>query len=115
MKHSIGKRFEAGTDQNIFTVPNGFIAIVYMVFVTNTSGSTSSYDLNWNHNHPPLPHSIRFAFGKSLGSGTSDQFTNGELIMKQGDYLTLTNTGAMDVIATFDLIKSLPLYAFEGE
>ena len=113
MKHSIGKSFAVGTAQNIFTVPNGFIAVVYMVFVTNTSGNTISYDMGWYHVHGP--HTVRFAFGKSLGSGSSDQFTNGELVMKEGDALTITNTGAVDVIATFDLIKSLPLYAFEGE
>ena len=113
MKHSVGKSFATGTAHNLFTVPNGFIAVVYMVFITNTSGNTISYDMGWYHSHGP--HTIRFAFGKSLGSGTSDQFTNGELVMKEGDALTITNTGAVDVIATFDLIKSLPLYAFEGE
>lgn len=113
MKHSVGKSFATGTAHNLFTVPNGFIAVVYMVFVTNTSGNTISYDMGWYHSHGP--HTIRFAFGKSLGSGSSDQFTNGELIMKEGDALLITNTGAVDVIATFDLIKSLPLYAFEGE
>ena len=114
MKHSIGKSFATGTAQNIFTVPNGFIAIVYTVFVTNTSGSTASYDMSWRHAHD-ASHVIRFAYGKSLGSGTSDQFANGELVMKEGDRLTITNSGAMDVIVTFDLIKSLPLYAFAGE
>lgn len=113
MKHSVGKSFATGTAHNLFTVPNGFIAVVYMVFVTNTSGNTISYDMGWYHSHGP--HTVRFAFGKSLGSGSSDQFTNGELVMKEGDALTITNTGAVDVIATFDLIKSLPLYAFEGE
>ena len=113
MKHSVGKSFATGTAHNLFTVPNGFIAVVYMVFVTNTSGNTISYDMGWYHAHGP--HTVRFAFGKSLGSGSSDQFTNGELIMKEGDALLITNTGAVDVIATFDLIKSLPLYAFEGE
>ena len=114
MKHSIGKSFAAGNAQNIFTVPNGYIAIVYMVFITNTAGSTNSYDMSWHHAHD-LSHVIRFAYGKSLGSGTSDQFTNGELVMKSGDYLTITNTGAMDVIVTFDLIQAPPLYAFDGE
>ena len=113
MKHSVGKSFATGTAHNLFTVPNGFIAVVYMVFVTNTSGNTISYDMGWYHSHGP--HTVRFAFGKSLGSGSSDQFTNGELVMKEGDALTITNTGAVDVIATFDLIKSLPLYAFAGE
>ena len=114
MKHSIGKTFAAGTAQNIFTVPNGFIAVVYTVFVTNTSGSTNSYDMSWRHAHD-ASHVIRFAYGKSLGSGSSDQFANGELVMKEGDRLTITNSGAMDVIVTFDLLKSMPLYAFEGE
>ena len=115
MKHSIGKSFAAGTAQEIFTVPNGYIAIVYMVFITNTSGSTSSYDMSWRHAHNNYADVIRFAYGKSLGSGTSDQFTNGELVMKSGDKLTITNSGAMDVIATFDLIQALPVYAFAGE
>ena len=114
MKHSIGKSFAAGTAQEVFTVPNGYMAIVYMVFITNTSGSTNSYDMSWRHAHD-AGHVIRFAYGKSLGSGTSDQFTNGELVMKSGDRLTITNSGAMDVIATFDLIQALPVYAFAGE
>ena len=114
MKHSIGKSFAAGTAQEVFTVPNGYMAIVYMVFITNTSGSTSSYDMSWRHAHD-ASHDIRFAYGKSLGSGSSDQFTNGELVMKSGDRLTITNSGAMDVIATFDLIQALPVYAFAGE
>ena len=114
MKHSIGKSFATGTAQNILTVPNGFIAAVYMVYVTNTSGSTGSYTMSWRHAHDP-GHVIRFAYGKSLGSGSSDQFANGELIMKQGDSLTITNGVSVDVIVTFDLIKALPLDAFDGE
>lgn len=114
MKHSIGKSFAAGSAQEIFIVPNGYIAIVYMVFITNTSGSTNSYDMSWRHGHD-VSHDIRFAYGKSLGSGTSDQFTNGELVMKSGDKLTITNSGAMDVIVTFDLLQAMPLYAFAGE
>lgn len=113
MKHSIGKSFAAGTAQEIFTVPNGYIAVVYMVFVTNDSGSTASYDLAWRHAHGP--HDIRFAYGKSLGSGTSDQFSQGELVMKSADSMLLTNTGSMDVIVTFDLLQAPPLYTFAGE
>lgn len=114
MKHSIGKSFLPGSAQEIFTVPNGYVAIVYMVFITNTSGSTNSYDMSWRHAHD-VGHVIRFAYGKSLGSGTSDQFTNGELVMKSGDKLTITNSGDMDVIVTFDLLQAMPLYAFDGE
>ena len=114
MKHSIGKSFLPGSAQEIFSVPNGYVAIVYMVFITNTSGSTNSYDMSWRHAHD-VGHVIRFAYGKSLGSGTSDQFTNGELVMKSGDKLTITNSGNMDVIVTFNLLQAMPLYAFDGE
>lgn len=112
MKHTVGKAFLPGSGIEIFTVPNGYIAVVYMVFITNTSGSTNSYDLTWVHSHG---HNIRFAYGKSLGSGTSDQFTNGELVMKAGDSMTITNSGNMDVIVTFDLLQAPPLYTFAGE
>lgn len=114
MKHSIGRKFLAGSGQEIFTVPNGYIAIVYMAFITNTSGSTNSYDMSWVHAHD-ASHIINFAYGKSLGSGSSDQFTNGELVMKSGDKMTITNSGTMDVIITFDLIQAMPLYAFANE
>jgi hypothetical protein len=114
MKHSIGKSLAAGTAQEIFTVPNGYHAIVSMVFITNTAGSTGSYDMSWNHAHD-VGHVIRFAYGKSLSSGASDQFSNGELVMKAGDKMTITNTVNVDVIVTFDLIQAMPLYAFAGE
>ena len=114
MKHSIGKSLAAGTAQEIFTVPNGYHAIVSMAFITNTAGSTGSYDMSWRHAHD-FGHVIRFAYGKSLSSGNSDQFSNGELVMQSGDKMTITNTVAVDVIVTFDLIKAQPLYTFDGE
>ena len=35
--------------------------------------------------------------------------------MKSGDKLTITNSGAVDVIVTFNLLQAMPLYAFAGE
>lgn len=114
MLHSIGKSLASGTAQNIFTVPQGYVAQVSLVFITNTSGSTGSYNMSWRHAHD-ASHVIRFAYGKSLGSGSSDQFSQGVLVMKQGDSMTITNTVGVDVIITFDLIQAMPLYAFDGE
>lgn len=114
MKHSIGRSFATGTAQNIFTVPNGYHAIVSMVYITNTGGSTGSYNMSWRHAHD-ASHVIRFAYGKSLSSGASDQFTNGEVVMKAGDSMTVTNDVTVDIIVTFDLVQALPVYAFEGE
>ena len=117
MKHSIGKSFAgiAGTPQEIFIVPNGYIAVVYMVFITNTSGSSGSYTMSWRHAHNNYADVIRFAYGKSLGSGESDNFSAGELIMKSLDKMTVTSANSVDVIVTFDLLKAPSLYTFAGE
>ena len=79
MKHSIGKSFAAGTAQNIFTVPNGYIAVVYMAFITNIR-STNSYDMSWRHAHDLSCYP--FAYGKSSRQRYFRQFTNGELVMR---------------------------------
>lgn len=114
MLHSIGKSLSSGTDQVLFTVPQGYVAHVSLVYVTNTSGSTGSYSMSWKHAHD-ASHVIRFAYGKSLSSGASDQFSNAELVMRAGDSMLVTNAMAVDVITTFDLMQAMPLYAFAGE
>ena len=115
MMHTIGKSLASGTAQVLFEVPAGYVAHVSLVFVTNTSGSTGSYNMSWRHAHNNYADVIRFAYGKSLGSGSSDQFSNGVLVMKSKDRMTITNTVSVDVIVTFDLLQAPPLYAFAGE
>ena len=119
MKHSVGKSFLSSVDpQDIFVVPNGYVAHVSMVYITNTSGNTGTYTISWRHAHgnPPVyNHVIRFGYGKSLSSGSSDQFANGSLVMKSLDKMTITAGMAVDVIVTFDLLQAPPLYAFAGE
>lgn len=115
MKHSIGKSLSSGTAQIIFEVPQGYVAHVSLVYITNTSGSTGSYDMSWRHAHNAYADVIRFASGKSLSSGASDQFSQGVLVMKAGDRMTVTNPMSVDVIVTFDLLQAMPLYAFAGE
>ena len=114
MMHSVGRSLATGTDQVIFTVPNGYVAHVSLVFITNDSGSTGTYTIAWKHAHD-ASHIIRFGYGKSLGNGESDQFSNGTLVMKSGDSMIVTNSVAMDFIVTFDLLQAPPLYAFAGE
>lgn len=116
MKHSIGKSFAvSATPVTIFEVPQGYVAHVSLVYVTNTAGNTGSYSLYWSHAHSNYAHNIPFASGKSLGAHSSDQFSQAELVMKAGDRMTITNDTTMAVIITLDLYQSMPLYAFAGE
>ena len=116
MMHSIGKSLGTVTDETIFTVPQGYVAHVSLVFITNTAGTTKSYTISWDHyDNGVYTHSIRFGYGKSLGSGESDQFSNGILVMKAGDKMVVTTEGSMDFIVTFNLLQAMPLYTFAGE
>lgn len=116
MMHSIGKSFSSTVDPvTIFQVPAGYVAHVSLVYITNTSGNTGSYNISWRHAHNNYADVIRFGYGKSLSSGASDQFSQGVLVMKSGDRMTITNGMAVDVIVSFDLLQAPPLYAFEGE
>lgn len=119
MMHSVGKSFaSSASPQDIFIVPNGYVAHVSLVYITNTSGNTGTYNISWRHAHgnPPVyDHVIRFGYGKSLSSGASDQFSQGILVMKSLDKMTITAGMAVDVIVSFDLLQAPPLYAFAGE
>lgn len=115
MKHSVGKTITTtGSDVNVFTVPNGYVAEVSTLFISNTSGSTASVSVFWQHGHDAT-HKIYIINGKSLNSKDYLQFSDG-LVMKSGDSMNIqTNTSGISIIATFDLRKELPMYTFAGE
>jgi hypothetical protein len=108
MKHSIPKTIPASTATTLFTVPAGYIAEVYMVFISNTSGSTGSCSFKWYWNGS----SVKVLNSKSLSNGDYIQFSNGSIIMQAGDRLEFTCSQPMDVIASFDLIQAPPMYVF---
>ena len=114
MKHSIGRTLPASTETEILIVPNGYIADLSMLFISNTSGSTGSITVYWQHAHDSN-HKIYILNGTSLGSKDYIQFSNGNVVLKSGDSLKLTPTQEMNVIVTFDLVQAYPLYAFSGE
>lgn len=114
MKHSIGRTLPAGVETEILIVPNGYIADMSMLFISNTSGSTGSITVYWQHAHS-ASHKIYILNGYSLNAKDFLQFSNGNLILKSGDSLKLTPTQEMNVIATFDLLQAPPLYSFAGE
>lgn len=114
MRHSIGRTLAASTETEILVVPNGYIADLSMLFISNTSGSTGSITVYWQHGHD-ASHKVYILNGTSLNSKDYLQFSNGNVIMKSGDSLKLTPTQEMNVIVTFDLLQAPPLYAFAGE
>ena len=114
MLHSIGKTLSSSTNTTLFTVPNGYVAHLSMLFISNTSGSTGSMTVYWQHAHDSS-HKVYILNGKSLNSKDYIQFSNGVVVMKSGDSLVLNPTQTMDVIATFDLLQAPPLYTFNNE
>ena len=114
MRHSIGRTLAASTETEILKVPKGYIADLSMLFISNTSGSTGSVVVYWQHGHDEN-HKIYILNGTSLNSKDYLQFSNGNVILKSDDSLKLTPTQPMNVIVTFDLLQAPPLYAFAGE
>lgn len=114
MKHSIGKTIPAATDTTLFVVPPGYVAHVSLVFISNTSGSTGSVTFHWEHGHD-ASHKIYILNSKTISSKDYLQFSEGLLIMKEGDSLIFNPTNEMNVIVTFDLLQRQPLYTFDGE
>jgi hypothetical protein len=116
MKHSVGFSVAAGaTEQLIVNIPPGYLAIVTLVYVTNTHGSGSgSYTLQWQHAHDPT-HKIRIAYGKSLSHGNSDQYSDGELVMQSEDNLLFSCDVAMDIVVTLDFLLAPIVNAFEQD
>lgn len=115
MKHSIGVHIPAGSTEAIIAdIPPGYLAIVYLMYVANTGGSTGSYTLIWQHAHDTT-HKIRIAKGKSLSAGAADQYSNGELIMQSEDRILLTCDVDMDIIITLDFVLAPVVNAFEQD
>ena len=114
MMHSVGRTVPSATNTTLFTVPNGFVAHLNMVFVSNTSGSTGSMSFYWEHAHDSS-HKIYILNGTSVGSKDYIQFTNGLVVMQSGDKLVFNPTTEMNVIVTSDLLQRPPLYTFDGE
>ena len=106
MKKSVGVSLTGtGSPQTIFTVPNGYKAIVTMFFLSNVGGSTTTVGASW-HDGTTVP----FLGSKSLGAGDYVQFGGGEglyMAMEEGDYITVTvaSGGSCGLIISYDLVR----------
>ena len=101
----------------LFTVPNGFHAIVSYVFVANHGGSTNSIDLRWDLSGTPQVYifdgtNVAGGGRQTLGNGGGPLFVlhENEVVKAQA-----TSTGNLEVVVTFDLVEQAPaLVNFNG-
>jgi hypothetical protein len=116
MKHSVGISLPAGTATTVFTVPNGYVAEVDMLFISNHSGNNKTVTAVWKHAHNPA-HQIRIIDGYPLATKGFIQFSDGAVVFQQGDSLVVTPeaSSAMSVIVTFDLRKETQILTFNDE
>lgn len=113
MKHSIGLTIPAATTTTMFTVPEGYVAEVDMLYIHNKTSANKLVDAYWQHAHNPS-HQIYIVYQKTLSSKDYLKFDTGSVVFQAGDSLkVLTETGSdFSVIVTFDLRKEKPLYTF---
>lgn len=116
MRHSVGKRLTAGVANTVFTVPAGFKAEVDMLFISNLDANNKTVTIYWQHAHN-IDHKIRIIDAYPMAAHTFLQFSNGSIIMQQGDSMVITpQAGAVqDCIITLDLRKESGTFAFDGE
>ena len=105
MLQSIGKALTAGTTTTLFTVPDGYHAIVIMVKVINTTNNQHSYSMVWHDGA-----SITIQATKNLSAASYEVFfsTDNPLVMQEGDYLSVTTaaTSSFTAIATVDIVRN---------
>lgn len=107
MKKSVGVSITGtGADQTVFSVPNGYKAIVTMFFISNVGGSTTAVGAHW-HDGTVVP----FLGSKSLGAGDYVIFGGGEglyMAMEQGDFIdvNVASGGSCGCIISYDLVRT---------
>lgn len=113
MKHSIGITVPANTLTEVFTVPNGYVAEIDMLYLSNHTSQLKKVSAYWQHAHD-VDHKIYIIYQKDLNAKEFLQFSNGSVVFQAGDSLqVLTETGSdYTVIVTFDLRKETGGYNF---
>ena len=100
---TVGKNLTAGSANTVYTVPKGCKAIATLLFIANGGGSTASVSAGWHD--ISYGSTVIIAGSKSLGAGDYIQFSNGRMVMDEGDYLTVTPAAGstMSVIFTVEI------------
>lgn len=101
---TVGKNLTAGTANTVYTVPKGCKAIATLLFITNRGGSTASVSAGWHD--VSYGSTVTIVGAKSLGAGEYLQFSQGRMVMDEGDYLTVTPA----VGSTFSVIFTVEIH-----
>ena len=105
------------TLQTLFTVPNGFHAVVSYVFIANHGGATNSIDLYWDIGGTPQAYifdgtNVAGGGKQTLGNGGGPMFV---LHQNEAVKCQATSAGNLEVVVTFDLLEQTPsLVNFNG-
>jgi hypothetical protein len=101
----------------LFTVPNGFHAVVSYVFVANHGGSTNDIDLYWDLSGTPQ---VYIFDGTNVAGGGKETLGNGGgplFVLHENEAVKCQagGSGNMEVVMTFDLLDMPPaLVNFNG-
>lgn len=101
----------------LFTVPNGFHAVVSYVFVANHDGSTNDIDLYWDLSGTPQ---VYIFDGTNVAGGGKETLGNGGgplFVLHENEVVKCQagGSGNMEVVVTFDLLDMPPaLVNFNG-
>ena len=101
----------------LFTVPNGFHAVVSYVFVANHGGSTNDLDLYWDLSGTPQ---VYIFDGTNVAGGGQETLGNGGgalFVLHDNETVKCQagSAGSLEVVVTFDLIDMPPaLVNFNG-
>ena len=94
----------------LFTVPNGFHAIVKYVFIANHGNSTNSIDLYWDVSGTPQ---VYIFDGTNVSGGGKETLSNGGgplFVLHENEVVKCQASGAgnLEVVVTFDLTEIPP-------
>lgn len=99
------------TETTLFTVPDGFHAIIYYVFIANHGGSTKNASLHFASSGGANRVDIYDEEGLSSGSKLTLENGGGPLfVLHEGEVVKAqTETSAdMEFVVTFDLLEMTP-------
>lgn len=85
---TVGKNLTAGVSNTIYTVPKGCKAIATLLFLANGGGTTKAISATWYDVSESA--GIIIAGAAALNAGSHIQFSDGRMVMDEGDYLTAT-------------------------
>lgn len=95
------------TETTMFTVPTGFHAIIYYIFIANHGGSTNTASLHYVNGGDR----VDIFDGSNIAGGAKETLSNNSgplFVLHEGEVVKAQagSAGDMEFVVTFDLIPS---------